>query len=141
MSRHVGRRRSRRLTAGPDGAVERLGEDVRRLRPNIVLSGVAADLEPQLAGQALAIGAALVGLHSVRQRCIVTTIDPDDGGQDLDVLRRIRAVFGGEIALDAWVVRPGKVHVGDVVRIVPAPERPSRIGGWIVGARYAHASG
>ncbi|MEO7982350.1 MAG: hypothetical protein ABI807_15845 [Sporichthyaceae bacterium] len=129
------------MTAGPDGAVERLGEDVRRLRPNIVLSGVAADLEPQLAGQALAIGAALVGLHSVRQRCIVTTIDPDDGGQDLDVLRRIRAVFGGEIALDAWVVRPGKVHVGDVVRIVPAPERPSRIGGWIVGARYAHASG
>jgi uncharacterized protein len=128
------------LLVATDGAVERLGEDVRRLRPNILLAGVAAELEPRLPGQALAIGAALIGVHSVRQRCIVTTIDPDDGSQDLGVLRHIRDAFGGRLALNAWVIRPGDVRVGDAVRVVPAPEEPSRIGGWIVGAPYAHVS-
>jgi uncharacterized protein YcbX len=128
------------LLVATDGAVDRLGVDVRRLRPNLTLTGVPADLEPRLPGQALAIGDALVGLHSVRQRCIVTTIDPDDGAQDLDVLRRIHAVFGGEIALNAWVIRPGVVRVGDVVRVVPAPEGPRRIGGWVVGAPYPHVA-
>jgi uncharacterized protein YcbX len=128
------------LLVATDGAVDRLGADVRRLRPNIVLSGVPADLEPLLPGQALVIGDAVVGLHSVRQRCIVTTIDPDTGEQDLDVLRRIHSVFGGELALNAWAIRPGVVRVGDAVRIVPSPEVPDRIGGWIVGASYPHVT-
>jgi|SRR5664279_2857797 len=128
------------LLVATDGAVERLGHDIRRLRPNIVLSGVAADLEPDLPGQALAIGDVLIGVHSVRQRCVVTTIDPATGDQDLNVLRRIRDVFGGEVALNCWVIRPGTVHVGDTVRFEPAPRQPDRIGGWIVGAPYPHAS-
>lgn len=128
------------LLVATDGAVERFGYDVRRLRPNIVLSGVAADLEPGRPGQALAIGDTLVGVHSVRQRCVVTTIDPDTGSQDLDVFRRIRDEFGGELALNCWVLRPGVVHVGDRVSFVPAPEPPARLGGWIVGAPYLHAS-
>lgn len=127
------------LLVATDGSVERFGHDIRRLRPNIVLSGVAADLEPDLPGQALAIGDALIGVHSVRQRCVVTTIDPDTGDQDLDVLRRIRDVFGGELALNCWVIRPGPVHVGDQVRLAPSPEGPGRIGGWIVGEPYLHA--
>ena len=49
------------LLVATDGAVERLAADVRRLRPNIVLAGVPADLEPLLPGQALAIGDAVVG--------------------------------------------------------------------------------
>lgn len=126
------------LLVATDGAVDRLGTDVRRLRPNIVLSGVPAEIEPFLPGQALAIADAVIGIHSVRQRCIVTTIDPDDGAQDLDVLRRIRDVFGGELALNAWVIRPGVVRVGDEVRVIPSPEGPARIGGWIVGAPYLH---
>jgi uncharacterized protein YcbX len=126
------------LLVATDGAVDRLGLDIRRLRPNIALTGVPADLEPLLPGQALAIGDALVGLHSVRQRCIVTTFDPDDGEQNLDVLRRIRSQFGGEVALNAWVIRPGVVRVGDAVRVLPALSGPDRIGGWVVGAPYPH---
>ena len=119
-----------------DGAVERFGYDVRRLRPNIVLSGVPADTEPQLPGRALEIGNAVIGVHSVRQRCIVTTIDPDSGEQDLDVLRHVRREFGGELALNCWVVRPGRLRVGDRVRVVAAATGPPRIGGWVVGAPY-----
>ncbi|WP_407342757.1 MOSC domain-containing protein [Pengzhenrongella phosphoraccumulans] len=126
------------LLVATDGAVERFGHDVRRLRPNVVISGIAADLEPELPGTALAIGDALIGVHSVRQRCIVTTVDPDTGHQDLDVLRRIRDVFGNELALNAWVIRGGVVTIGDSVEVVPLRELPDRIGGWIVGAPYPH---
>ncbi|MFY9915009.1 MAG: MOSC N-terminal beta barrel domain-containing protein [Nocardioidaceae bacterium] len=127
------------LLVATDGAVERLGQDVRRLRPNIVLAGVALGVEPALTGQALTIGDAVLGVHSVRQRCVVTTIDPDSGAQDLDVLRRIRDVFGGEVALNCWVIRPGVVHVGDPVSVAPAETQPHHIGGWIVGAPYPPA--
>ncbi len=129
------------LLVATDGAVERLGYDVRRLRPNLVLSGVPADLEPQLTGQAVAIGDVLIGVHSVRQRCIVTTIDPDTGEQDLKVLRRIRDDFGGELALDCWVIRPGLVRIGDPARILPVEGSPEHIGGWVVGAPYPHKTG
>jgi uncharacterized protein YcbX len=126
------------LLVATDGAVARLGHDVRRLRPNIVLAGVAADLERDLPGQALRIGDTLIGVHSVRQRCIVTTIDPDTGDQDLTVLRRIRDEFGGEIALNCWVLRPGTIRVGDDVEIVADEHEPAQLGGWIVGAPYPH---
>ncbi|HEX4428532.1 MAG TPA: MOSC N-terminal beta barrel domain-containing protein [Frankiaceae bacterium] len=124
------------LLVATDGAIARFGYDSRRLRPNIVVSGVAAELEPALPGQALAVGEALIGVHSVRQRCIVTTIDPDTGEQDLDVFRRIRNVFGGELALNCWVIRPGIISVGDRVDVVAADAVPADIGGWIVGAPY-----
>ncbi|HVQ18114.1 MAG TPA: MOSC domain-containing protein [Actinomycetes bacterium] len=121
------------LLVATDGAVDRLRADVRRLRPNIVLAGVPADVEPLLPGQELVIGDAVVSLHSVRQRCIVTTIDSVTGEQDLDVLRRIHDVFGGELALNAWVIRPGVVQVGDAARVIPSPGliwvRPVRAGG------------
>ena len=129
------------LLVATDGAVARLGHDVRRLRPNIVLDGVAVDLERELPGRALRIGDALIGVHSVRQRCIVTTIDPDTGDQDLSVLRRIHREFGGEIALNCWVLRPGLVGLGDAVEVVENEHDPATIGGWIVGAPYAHAGG
>jgi len=128
------------LLVATDGAVARFGGDVRRLRPNLVLAGIPADCEPELPGQAFAIGDALIGIHSVRQRCIVTTINPDSGRQDLDVLRRIRAVFGGQLALNCWVITPGDVHVADPVQILPSRAAPDRIGGWIVGAPYEHAA-
>jgi uncharacterized protein YcbX len=129
------------LLVATDGAIERFGYDSRRLRPNIVLSGIAADLEPRLPGRALSIGDALVGIYSVRQRCVVTTIDPDTGSQDLDVFRRIRTVFGGALALNCWVVRPGLVRVGDEVSIVESDATPATVGGWIVGSPYGDAVG
>ena len=116
--------------------------DVRRLRPNVVLSGVPFGATDGWAGAAaLAVGDALIGVHSPRGRCIVTTIDPATGAQDLDVLRRIRTDFAGELALNCWVIRPGTVRVGDPVEVVATAERPDHLGGWIVGAAYAPAAG
>ena len=88
------------LLVATDGAIAALGEDGRRLRPNIVLSGVPGLAERTWPGSALRIGDALVGVQSVRGRCIVTTIDPDTGAQDLDVLRKIHRQFDGTMALN-----------------------------------------
>jgi MOSC domain-containing protein len=127
------------LLVATDGAVAALGADVRRLRPNLLIGGVPADAERDWPGHTLAIGDTLVGVHAPRQRCVVTTIDPDSGEQDLDVLRRIRRRFGNAIALDCWVIRPGTVRLGDEVVLQPGNARPDHIGGWVLGARYLPA--
>jgi uncharacterized protein len=120
-----------------DGQVEAAGVDVRRLRPNILIGGVEAGAEDSWPGHALVIGDVVIGMFQKRARCVVTTIDPDTGEQDLDVHRRIRHEFGGVLCLDSWVIRPGPVSVGDTVEVVPTDELPDRVGGWIVGAPYA----
>ena len=124
------------LLVATDGAVRAFGHDVRRLRPNLLIAGVPADAEATWPGRALAIGDALIGVHSLRARCVVTTIDPDSGQGDVDILRRIRNTFGGKLALNCWVIRPGTVHQGDTVRLVATDAIPEHIGGWIVGAPY-----
>lgn len=129
------------LLVATDEAVARFGHDVRRLRPNILISGVAAGAEANWPGHSLAIGDALIGIHSLRARCIVTTIDPDTGEQDVDVLREIRRDFGGELALNCWVIRPGTITIGDEARLVPSVDEPRHYGGWIVGAPYPHLDG
>jgi uncharacterized protein YcbX len=125
------------LLVATDGEVARLGVDVRRLRPNILLGDVAAKVERDWPGKAIAIGDVLIGVHSLRGRCIVTTIDPDSGEQDVEVLRRINREFGGETALNCWVIRAGTIRVGDQAMLVDTQERPERIGGWTAGQPYA----
>ena len=124
------------LLVATDGAVAELGADVRRLRPNLLIGDVPADTEHQWPGHALVIGDAVIGIHSVRQRCIVTSIDPGTGDQDLAVFRRIRHRFGNQLALNAWVIRPGTIHLGDPVSFRPATAQPRHVGGWILGAPY-----
>ena len=124
------------LLVATDGAVAEFGADVRRLRPNLLIGDVPADAEQRWPGRALVIGNAVIGIHSVRQRCIVTSIDPDTGAQDLAVFRRIRHRFGNQLALNAWVIRPGTIHVGDPVTCRPATARPGHVGGWILGSPY-----
>lgn len=129
------------LLVATDEAVERFGHDVRRLRPNLVISGVPPDAERTWPGRALAVGDALIGIHSQRQRCIVTSIHPDTGDQDLDVFRRIRTEFDNQIALNCWVIRPGRIRTGDEVRLVDTDQRPAHLGGWVVGAPYRTRAG
>ena len=124
------------LLVATDGAVEAFGHDVRRLRPNILLGGVGADEEATWAGRALRIGDALIGVHSVRDRCVVTTVDPDSGERDADVLRRINREFGGKLALNCWVIEPGTITVGDEARLVLTDAIPLALGGWVVGRPY-----
>jgi uncharacterized protein YcbX len=101
-----------------DGALEVLGLDHRRLRPNVVLEGVLGLAEREWVGRAVRIGAAVVGVRQVRGRCVMTTVDPDTLEQDPSILRRFVEEFDGRFALDCYVVEPGAVRVGDEAELL-----------------------
>jgi hypothetical protein len=101
-----------------DGALAAFGRDLRRLRPNLVIGGVPGLEEFTWAGRELAIGAVRIRLAQRRERCIMTTFDPDTAVQDRDVLLDIHRRFGGELALDAEVVHPGTIAAGDPVELL-----------------------
>lgn len=124
------------LLVATDGAIAALGHDSRRLRPNILIGGVPGLEERSWPGRALRIGDVLIGIESLRLRCVTTTIHPDTGSQDLDVLRTIPRQFDGRMALNCWVAAGGTIRVGDPVELVDVPLSLPRRGGWILGARY-----
>lgn len=106
------------LLVATDGAVAAFGRDVRRLRPNIVIDGVEGLDEFDWPGAELHIGDTVIALDSRRGRCPMTTVDPDTLAVDRDVLKDIIRRFDGKLALNADVLRPGTVHIGDAVRLV-----------------------
>jgi uncharacterized protein len=106
------------LLVATDGAVAAFGRDVRRLRPNIVIGGVDGLGEREWPRAELHIGTLVVRLDSLRSRCPMTTVDPDTLERDPEVLRDIGRRFGGRLALNADVVRPGAIAIGDGVRLV-----------------------
>jgi uncharacterized protein len=103
------------LLIATDGAIAAFGHDGRRLRPNIVIGGVNGLAERTWEGRRLHVGDALVGVVDLRDRCIMTTFDPDTAVQDADVLLKIHRDFDGALALNGRVLRPGRVEVGDEV--------------------------
>ena len=122
------------LLVATDGAVDAFGHDIRRLRPNLLLGGVPVDAE-QTGPARVAIGDALIGVHSVRQRCVVTSVDPDTGATDPEsfavsgaVRRKTRPQLLGH---------PTRHHPPRRRRRpLATDQRPAHIGGWITGAPY-----
>lgn len=106
------------LLVATDGAVASFGRDVRRLRPNIVIDGVDGMDEITWPGAELHIADVVIALDSLRGRCPMTTVDPDTLEVDRGVLRDIITRFDGRLALNAAVLSPGTIHVGDAVRLV-----------------------
>ena len=105
------------LLVATDGAIASLGYDRRRFRPNLVIAGVPGLAERDWEGRTLHIGDALIGMVSLRQRCIMTTFDPDTAEQDNEVLLKIHRELDGSFALDCEVIKPGKLRVGDAVEL------------------------
>jgi uncharacterized protein YcbX len=106
------------LLVATDGMVESFGIDRRRLRPNLVIVGVAGPAEREWPGRRLRIGDVVIGVEHLCERCVITTFDPDTIEQDPDVLRRINSELEGLLALNCTVDQPGRVTVGDAVELV-----------------------
>jgi len=106
------------LLVATDGAIAAFGHDHRRLRPNIVIGGVDGLAERQFPGRRVRIGEVVIGFAKLRQRCVMTTYDPDTQEQDHKVLRQIVKQFGGALALDTAVIQKGNIAVGDRVEFV-----------------------
>jgi uncharacterized protein YcbX len=103
------------LLVATDGAVAAFGRDIRRLRPNILIGGVAGLVEREWEGAQLRIGGTVIRLDALRGRCVMTTIDPDTLERDPKVHRDIVRRFDNRLALDADVMRGGTIRVGDEV--------------------------
>jgi len=116
------------LLVATDGAVAAFGRDVRRLRPNIVIAGVDGLAERDWPGSRLYIGNAVVRLDSLRGRCHMTTVDPDNLEVDPGVLRDIVQRFGGKLALNADVERAGIIRIKDPVTRVSLSSETSSDG-------------
>jgi uncharacterized protein len=107
------------LLVATDGAVAAFGRDVRRLRPNILISGVEGMGEIDWPGGTLRIGDAVINIDSRRTRCPMTTVDPDTLVRDPEVLRDIGRRFNGRLALNAGVIRGGVLREGDLAGFRP----------------------
>ena len=106
------------LLVATDGAARYLNIDHRRLRPNILLADVPDLEERKWPGRVIAIGEVRIHAEKLRDRCVMTTFDPDTQVQDPSVLLRIVSELDGSTALDSSVVHPGKIRVGDAAHIV-----------------------
>jgi len=103
------------LLVATDGAINHMGFDGRRLRPNIVIGGVDGLMEREWPGRRLQIGGVLIHAVQLRGRCIMTTFDPDTLQQDRNVLRRIVRELDGTMALDCAVFQGGLIRESDPV--------------------------
>ncbi len=106
------------LLVATDGAARYLNIDHRRLRPNILLADVPDLEERNWAGRTIAIGDVRIHAEKLRDRCVMTTFDPDTQVQDPSVLLRIVRELDGSTALDSSVLVEGKIRVGDAVHII-----------------------
>lgn len=106
------------LLIATDGTVEHLKIDRRRLRPNIVIAGVDGLKERDWPGSVLAVGDVRIRMVKLRERCVMTTYDPDTQEQDKSVLLRIIRDLDGTAALDCSVLEPGMIRVGDTVEVL-----------------------
>ena len=108
------------LLVATDGAIAAFGHDGRRLRPNLIIEGVEGLAEREWEGRRLRIGEALIQVHDLRGRCVMTTYDPDTQQQNLSVLRGIVKQFNGKLALNCSVLCGGMLHEGDTVELLPS---------------------
>lgn len=106
------------LLVATDGAIASFGRDGRRLRPNLVIGGVEGLAERRWPGRKLRIGSVVIGIDSLRGRCVMTTYDPDTLQQDPAVLKDIVKRFGGELALNAAVEQSGTIERNQEVELL-----------------------
>jgi len=108
------------LLIATDGMLAAVGYDRRRYRPNLIIGGLEGLTEREWESARLRIGSVVIAMRDLRQRCIMTTFDPDTGEQDTSILRRVQTEFGGTLGLNASVVNPGRVRTGDNVELLRA---------------------
>ena len=99
--------------------------DGRRFRMTFELGGCTPHEEDTWAGRPIRMGKARLRVYGQVPRCVVTTQHPDTGLKDFDTLKVITAYrglmanrTGIPFGMYAEVERPGRVRVGDEVRVL-----------------------
>jgi hypothetical protein len=92
--------------------------DPRRFRMTITVTGTGAWAENGWGGREVCIGEAILRVIAPVPRCVVTTRNPESGATDARVLHALVRLRGkNDITIGVWcdIVRPGLIHVGDLV--------------------------
>jgi uncharacterized protein len=116
-----------------DGSLQELANrvgrpsvDGRRFRMLFEVEGAEPHEEDTWLGGRIAVGDAVLAITKPDARCAITTQDPDTGTRDIDALRTIigyRGLREGrkvDFGVLGEVATPGRVRVGDEVRVVVA---------------------
>jgi uncharacterized protein len=92
--------------------------DPRRFRMTITMTGTGPWAEHGWGGQEVAIGEAILRVIAPVPRCVVTTRNPESGATDARVLHALARLRGkNDITFGVWcdIIRPGRIHIGDLV--------------------------
>ncbi len=92
--------------------------DPRRFRMTITMTGTDAWAEHGWGGQKVSIGETILRVVAPVPRCVVTTRNPESGATDARVLHALARLRGkNDITFGVWsdIIRPGCIHIGDVV--------------------------
>jgi len=96
--------------------------DSRRFRPNLVIGETDSSSpfpEHEWAGRRLQIGDAIVRVNMECPRCVMVTHGFEDLPKDPGVMRALARETGGNLGAYATVESPGRVKVGDSIRLLP----------------------
>ncbi len=91
--------------------------DVRRFRPNLVVEAPGEFPEDGWVGSTLAIGGMRMRVDKRDPRCVLVNVDPDTTERDSSILRWIAQERDTCLGVYGSTVSPGRVAVGDVVRL------------------------
>lgn len=91
----------------PDGSW-----DVRRFRPNVLLSGPEEDV---FLGTRAQIGNVLLDITEATKRCVMVTQPQRNLPKDREILRSLVRASAGTFGVYATVARPGTVLLGDTL--------------------------
>jgi uncharacterized protein len=92
--------------------------DARRFRMTITVTGTDAWAEHSWGGQKISVGEAVLRVIAPVPRCVVITRNPDSGATDARVLHALARLRGkDDITFGVWsdIIRPGRIHIGDLV--------------------------
>ncbi len=93
--------------------------DVRRFRPNFVLSAGEDVTSDQWIGRQLRLGEVIVRITGTCTRCVMTTrAQPDGLERQLDILRHVIHRCGNSVGVRATVVTTGRVSLGDDAQVI-----------------------
>lgn len=101
--------------------------DSRRFRMLIEVAGARPHEEDDWQGRRVQIGGSIIRVTRPDPRCVITTQDPSTGLRDFPTLHAIRAHRGLresrhlDFGVYADVVRPGGLHAGDTLAVLPRP--------------------
>jgi len=94
--------------------------DPRRFRMTMTVTGTDAWAEHGWGDREISVGEGILRVLAPVPRCVVTTRNPDSGATDAKVLHALARLRGkNDITFGVWcaIIRPGSIHVGDLVAI------------------------